>query len=328
MYDTLRVAQLVVLMTNFIFEGAYFFTWLIHKGCAPRQVIFAVSEFVLLYFVLDRLCWLVMILHIRMLKKLKEGNSYIKTRNQIKSYEKFNIFGFLLLFSTYMIFSFYVKMNYYSYHENESHGTVTFIYKIFWVALSLVIIVVTIVLYFFLKKEMRQNLHFYYDKNFKTLTKIALFNVFYLTLFAITKILRKFNYFVSIYDPRDENDKNNPTRWIYSSIIMAFLNFTLYVVVYLNVNVIDFKRYLSDIYFGYSISHHFPGASCVIKRSCIAKKELIETANNQTTSLVQDSMNSKESTYLDTTGSEDLGDSKVRNNHLHNYKQLYLTKNQ
>jgi len=26
MYDTLRVAQLVVLMTNFIFEGAYFFT--------------------------------------------------------------------------------------------------------------------------------------------------------------------------------------------------------------------------------------------------------------------------------------------------------------
>lgn len=323
MFDVIRVVQLAVLLIYYISESIFFLFCLINSGCGLRPLAFVYSEFILLYFVLDRLWWFMMYLHIKMLNGMSESKDYSDIRAKIKKYEKIASAIVIFIFAWYQIFSLYVKLSQYGPHENDVNTTLTLIYKILCVGFSILILIWTIILYLWLRISMKKNLHFHYLKHIRTLTLITILNVFYLSVFITIKILKKYGLFIAVFDP--QTDQRNIVTWTYSFVILFFLNFALYLTIFLNVNVIDFKKYLADVYRGYSISHKFVGASSIIHKSWLARKQPIGHTH---TSLELEDENSKTIGVIiddlvgDTSSEDTLTNTTKRNQFMENYQLL------
>ena len=90
--------------------------------------------------------------------------------------------------------------------------------------------------------NLKNNLHYYFIHKVKLLSLITLNNVIYLSLFTSIKLLQKFHLFMPFFT--SNNPEVDTGKWAYSFTILVVQNIAFYSLIFLNDNVINFKKFL------------------------------------------------------------------------------------
>lgn len=123
---------------------------------------------------------------------------------------------------------------------------------------------VIIILYNMMKSLLRKYLNFYYHKTRVELKKLHIISVMTFIFWIGLKVF----YVFRRIQPGIDNYKSWDALDIIIFIVLFIpLNLFFYYAVFLNFNIIDFKKYLQDIYYGFTIPNQYQGSSIFIRPS-------------------------------------------------------------
>ena len=208
--------------------------------------------------------------------------------------------------------------------ERDTHIWKTFlwvrkyIHKILFEALKFFVLVCEVVLYIFLIRILKSELHFYYSRNKYNLIVLLVASWVFFWM-SIILFFTRFNDF-------DPDEVYYQGTWkintyplleiILYMIIDLFSYFPMFVYVYFNIKNINFKLYVEKSLKGIEVYDHYSTISIFIRKSCCKSKTRLLSSHRSSQFLLK-------SPYSENLSSEeDEKDSSVL---LDDYKQEYLS---
>ena len=207
------------------------------------------------YYIVNLMSLYLLMYHIKILQKIRQGEKYIKWRKLIRSAETKALILILLFEVIYVLANIVLLIlsNCTSFTDQDVDRTIHIWYWLFDSAILLFQIL-------FINKFatiLQNNLNFHFKNQWKRLSFMMLSNIFYFVIWLVGNIFLSFfnlNEYILLWYSKPW-DRESIRIIILIFYIITTLNMYLYV--YLNMKGINFKSWILDLFSGYQILHHY-----------------------------------------------------------------------
>jgi len=215
----------------------------------------------LIYFYLNLFCWYMMKQHVDSVNTLRLGYSYRDIKNKMRRKEIICLIGIILVILPLVTFALVSEFH----KEKDTKELMGQVQLVILMSLKAIYILLFVIIYNFLKRTLRKNFHFYYQKIKYKLFVLALTNIYFFIVSIMFNVLQYLNLIEKMLETGERYS-------ILLNITYVLLLWSYYLafffVIYFNIKNINFKKYLKDVYVGLDIEKHYDGSSIFIVKTC------------------------------------------------------------
>ena len=263
--DRLRLAQyifIIICFANWNFYNISQFWFESTDVFYFKEISVILWSSMFMYYTINLLSWYLLIIHVRYLQLLREGEKYQICKNQIHRIEMRVFYLWIFFEAGYLIINLalFILTKFSKFIDRNIIDIITYEFILFFVLLS----IFQVRLYKSLSVVLQKNFNFYFKITWKKLSFVMIINIcFFISEIALniffTILQISHNEFIEF----DRSDYSGIEK-IWVLLVFMIMNLALYLYAFLNFRGINFKYWMLDLYTGYKILNFYSNASIFI----------------------------------------------------------------